>query len=57
MSSRKKSTAERVEKFLLGVMENADEKIENRIAAAAQLRLICAGKKGETREDWVPNWT
>lgn len=57
MGSRKKTTAERIEKFLLQVMENADEKIENRISAAAQLRLICAAKKGENGEEWRMNWS
>ena len=53
MSRKKKSTAEQVEAFLLETMLCPDEKTENRLEAAKQLRALESDKKKKpSLNDW-----
>lgn len=57
MSKSKNETLERVESFLLGVMENSDEKTENRLAAAAQLMKSFSTEKVRKNSDgWMDDF-
>ena len=53
MSRRKITTAEKVESFLLEVMQNKDEEIQYRLEAAKQLQQLgAAKKKNPGLDDW-----